>query len=217
MEVDNAELVGFYEAIKSVIYNLPCIYAAVPLEDYFVSYLSYYVEGNINTEIPLTTYEDTIATLSNYMPDWNDVLFNIAQMNQRVLFDSANTHSTEYIDSYYIVGTGNQTVSEVRLGSKQGENVVSECEAIYTLLGDNTVTLRSATAADTFSQKRIFYKTNDGVFKSGHVAMIEGVVDEEGDDTTIGFICDIISMSHNYIINANQDTWLANHGIMRGE
>lgn len=47
--------------------------------------------------------------------------------------------------------------------------------------------------------------------------MIEGVVDEEGDDTTIGFICDIISMSHNYIINTNQDTWLANHGIMRGE
>ena len=56
------------------------------------------------------------------------------------------------------------------------------------------------------------YKSNSGNFNSEHVNMADGTPD----DTTIDFVCDIINISHNFILNLNSNTLLANYGICQG-
>ena len=226
IEQGGASLVGFYTAAKKVMSNYPAFYALLPPEDYFIQYLSYYVDGDINTETPVTTYEDTIEVLQSYMPNWNQNMFEEicgeSAETTMSLFDENGNHSTEKVDSYYIVGSGGETISEVRLGLLEGETKFSQCGLIYTLWGDNTVTMRSATAAGTFSQDRIFYKINENGFKSGHVAMVEGQYENDdgelvGDGTTVDFICDIINRSHHNILKLDSDSLLTNYGIRYGE
>lgn len=213
-----AGLVGFYDAVKAVIYNFPSVYSLLPSEFGFVPYLSYY--DGANTEVILDTYAETINALSNYMPNWNADLFESSCENHNNLFFSYQ-HISKFVDSFYIVGDNISTTESVRLVLTEGSDTFATSNTLmygfivptYTYSGDGTVSLNSALIGGSLLEKRVFYKINSDNFNAEHVEMAEGA----DDFTTIDFICDIIGLPYSSIITLSKEDLFTNYGIRYGE
>lgn len=207
VEVSGAWLVGFYNAVKEVIYNFPSIYSLIPFEQHWQPYLEY--KNSYNQQISCLTYLDTIEALSNYMPNWNDNLCEEALSNRFKLFNEDGSYITENVLSYYIVGTNINTTNSLNfevddeLDVEYFSNYFTKKTTIY---GDGTVTLQSSTVGGTLDNNRIFYKTNSDGFDSSHVGMITGKVDS----TTIDLIDCLIDNTYLEII-------LSDYGVYQEE
>ena len=71
--------------------------------------------------------------------------------NQEKLF-IGNNHITNYVDSYYLVGDYELTVSNVVL-----YNNAEEAHTTHTYDGDGTVTVESATVGNSVNTNKVFY------------------------------------------------------------
>ena len=193
-----SNVMGFYSAIKNIVHNIPSVYALLPYQQFFEPYLSY--STGYNT-VPCLTYTETMVALDNYMTRWNPSMLTRVLTNQNRLFLENGEYITNLVNSYYIVGTGEQTINSVSF-KMNGVGDFDNISVTRENNGDNTVTINSATVAGTLPKSRVFYKINFGEFESGHVEMAEGIIDSK----TIDFVCKIIELQDRDITDIDSNT-----------
>ena len=176
------------EAVIDIIGNIPSIYSLFPCEQHWKPYLSYFSYSL--DKIYCTTYDQTMAVLSKYLATWNTSMANRVIDNTKKLFLSNGQHITTLVDSYYIVGTGEQTTSSI-LGIL--DNFIS-FDFEKDNQGDGTVTKYSATIGNSVESNRIYFVDATSGKLATHVGMIEGKDDKMVDESTIDLIISIIKM-----------------------
>ena len=169
--------------------NLACellsVYSLIPPSYNMAPYLEC---DNGSGEVSLCeNYSGTVKMLSDYNSDvWNSKILEEVTLNQNRLF-TENGLSTEFVNSYYIVGTGEKTLSKFKISIDEEKSSIESVIASEMSDGDGTVTVYSATAANTLESSRIFYKLDKAGMSSGHVQLIDG-----NDMATIEFIVKLI-------------------------
>ena len=196
---------AFYEnwivsnSVQAIAYNLPSIYALFPFEQNWNQYMSY--RSSPDTTTACQDYETTTEVLSRYMPNWNDEMAEDVFSNRERLFRSNGLHITTLVDSYYIIGTGEETTYST---SGLLDNLITPTQFNgFTLsknnAGDGTVTEYSATIGYTIPADKTYYKHSSSTKTATHVGMISGE-DSELDDidlSTIEFIVAIVDETVN--------------------
>ena len=148
--------------------------------------------------------------LGAYMPNWNHTLASRVMAHRSELFPNGN-HITNSVDSYYIVGTGEET-SYQTCGIP--DNLMHPTEfSMFSLyknnLGDGTVTQYSATIGNTTPSNKTYYKHGSSTMSASHVGMITG---ESNDYSTLNFIVVLI----NGTVNQVPESYLnSQYGIYR--
>lgn len=182
--------------MKGILYNMPSIYALLPFEQNWSSYLSYRSGQDENDITICTTFVQTMDTLSRYLANWNYDIVDQVFDNRERLFRSNGEHITTLVESYYIIGTGIDTAQTTRgifnnlLDPTSFEGFILNCNDS----GDGLVTEYSATIGNTTPNERTYYKSSSNTKNSTHMGMISGESPEfDGVDTsTISFILEII-------------------------
>lgn len=177
---------GFWENlaienyIKEIIGNIPSIYCLLPMEYLFSPYVKQSTSHGCAGEeiIPYTTYIDTMDFFQQYMPNWNEDIKDSVVNNHNRLWIN-NQHITTQVDSFYIVGDGNETVESldfILMESLTQSPAVVSCQSNVSTNGDGTVQLHSATIADGAISNRVFYRYENEAnnIKADHVEMING-------------------------------------------
>lgn len=181
-------------SVQEIAYNLPSIYALFPFEQNWNQYMSYRSSPDVTTVCQ--DYETTMEVLSRYMPNWNDGIAEDVFSNRARLFRSNGLHITTLVDSYYIIGTGEETTYST---SGLLDNLINPTQFNgFTLsknnAGDGTVTEYSATIGYTIPEEKTYYKHSSSTKTATHVGMISGE-DLELDDidlSTIEFIVAVV-------------------------
>lgn len=151
------------QPITQIIWNLRSIYALLPMEEYFRSYLDYGVTSNPNSYYTylgsINGYINTINELDSRCLNWNSSLYNQVLSHQSMLFTSTGQHITSLVDSYYIIGDGETTAQKTCMLSLM---YVDDVFSLATLTnetddGDGTVTIHSATIGGNITANKTFY------------------------------------------------------------
>ena len=150
------------QPITQIIWNLRSIYALLPIEQHFRSYLDYGVTSNPNSYYTylgsIIGHMNTINEMANRCSNWNSSLYNQVQSHQSVLFTSTGQHITSLVDSYYIIGDGETTAQKTCMLSMYEEDDFSLAAlANETDDGDGTVTIHSATINGSITPTKTFY------------------------------------------------------------
>jgi len=187
------------ESVTQIAYNIPSIYALFPFEQNWRSYLTY--RSSPDTITPCHTFSATMNILSTYMPNWNDAMADEVFSNRASLFLSNGKHITTLVDSYYIVGTGEETTY-----STNGllDNLITPTQFNgFTLTknteGDGTVSKYSATIGNTIPSNKTYYKTSSSSKIATHVGMVSGEDPNfnQMDLSTLDFVSILIDGSIN--------------------
>ena len=213
------------EAIKGMIYNIPAIYSMIPRyaeidgEIQYDCFLKYTYEDSPDTCTTVYTYDAAKQALENYMPNWNKAMADSVIANGERLFLENGEHVTTLVDSYYIVGTGEETfrtleftLNEARdsfiLDSGFGEDNQDDVAFTETTDGDGTVLMNSATVFESFAANRVFVKSNeDGDFKADHTKIISK------DISTSYFISRLIDGTYEFYPT---EGLYNNYGLVKG-
>ena len=196
---DFIDIIGFNDAVKDVITNIPCSYAALPIENGFVPYIKY-AGYNSDTPIIVTDYVDTMVLLNAYMPNWNSSLADKVIANQYRLFTFGGKHITTLVDSYYIVGNGVSTKNMLNFSITDEGLLLNDI--VNNSSGDNTVTVQSATVNGTLLYNRVYYKYDTDEFFASHISIIEGKKDNKTDYSTIEFVSALINKKNMGLLDS---------------
>ncbi|OGO92624.1 MAG: hypothetical protein A2Y17_00540 [Clostridiales bacterium GWF2_38_85] len=187
--------VAVADPITQIIGNIPSIYALMPMEYDWQSYMSYghrtYIGSGYIYDLDgvCTDYNSTINKYNQNLTNWNAGLMESVNSHQQLLFPN-NNHITNYVNSYYIVGDGISTVHSLEFYSDlTPDSVFSECLRLSSNDGDDTVPVRSATINGNINTDRIYYKYSTSTMEANHTKLIEGSDDKK----TLYFISEIIN------------------------
>lgn len=200
------ELIGntaLKDAVKDISPNITGIYSLMPPNQHWRSYL------HINQLV--ATYQETMDAFNDFYPHWNTALLNKAQQSNNELFINGR-HITDYVDSYYIVGVGEETIQKIVLSGNSLSTVKSK-------EGDGTVPLWSATIGETTPADKTFYKYSIvGLTTALHGNLAKGtrpikVFGVEVEDTTTFSLITLII--NEYIDNYSEDTLYDRFGVKK--
>ena len=230
--IGNTTPFALEQAVMDVAYNMPSVYAMLPSYRFFDPYVSFTNSEGLDN-ITASTFDNTMDILEEYMPNWNKSMADAAIANSEKLFLSNGKHITTLVDSYYIVGDGNDTMSVLQfklneeatkfelktLGTQYNEDYVKN----YTVEdGDGTVLMKSLTVNESLDGHKVFVKEKattlilGQVFVSDHTGMISGKIMFNMvtvDLTTVRFISKIIDLSY---LELTKDALYDGYRITRG-
>ena len=143
------------DPVKEIINNLRSIYALLPPEKYFRPYVNYNTPDQTN--LTYNTYSDTIEGLAEKYSKWNYTLANQSFAHHSLLFDANGQHITRSVDSYYIIGDGEDTAQRSLVVTSSVADMMTVILTDITDDGDQTVTIHSATINGKTDPNKTFY------------------------------------------------------------
>ena len=186
-------------AFQLVAINIPSIYELYPTEEYFslssqqnMGYLS--ITDHLNITTNYTTFNNTRTNLPNslnhnYHGVFNMNLFDEAVANNDLLWNG-NVHISSQVDSYYVCGTGQQTIKHIDVEMNILENYAYTTTNISK--GDSLVLSYSASINDLYSSQTYYVSAShsEGLLNepvitfikrkiSGNNALPDGFYDNE--------------------------------------
>ena len=141
--------------VKDIINNLRSIYALLPPEKHFRPYVNYNAPDQ--TTLTYNTYSDTISGLAEKYSKWNHTIANQVSSHQSSLFDANGQHITRSVDSYYIIGDGEDTAQRSFVVTSFVADMTTVLLTDITDDGDQTVTIHSATINGNTDSNKTFY------------------------------------------------------------
>ena len=164
-------------AIKDICPAIPALYALLPFEQNWSASLC-------KDGVKVKSYSEEIELLSSYVNGWNEEFYNEAyEYNKRMFTDKG--HITQKVDSYYIVGNGEETTDII--------NILSDGSFKYekSNTGDGTVSYHSATMGNSTDKGFLYIKYSSDSKSALHGDLVGGK-----DITTPIFVAAIINNTH---------------------
>lgn len=171
------------DEIRNICPKLDSMYALLPYEHLWRSSLAVYdLKGTAQS----FSFEDEEQLLEEYAHGYNQKQHDAAKQNKELLFTKNGKHISELVNSYYLAGDGQETVSVINLPKKTTLSTALSTTS-KTSSGDGTVSLYSATVAGTLPEKKTFIKSEDKTRESSHNSLADG-----SDMSTMDFIIEVL-------------------------
>ncbi|MBO4950825.1 MAG: hypothetical protein J6E38_07415 [Clostridia bacterium] len=171
------------DEIRNICPKLDSMYALLPYEHLWRSSLAVYDLTGSDRSL---SFEDEEHLLEEFAQGYSQKQHDTAKRNKELLFTEKGKHISELVNSYYLAGDGQETVSVINL-PKIAELSNTLSTTSKTSSGDGTVSLYSATVAGTLPKKRTFIKSEDKKSKSSHDSLADG-----SDISTMDFIIEVL-------------------------
>ncbi len=164
-------------AIKEICPAIPALYALLPFEQNWSASLC-------KDGVEMKSYAEEIELLRSSVNGWNEEFYNEAYEYNKLMFTD-KSHITQKVDSYYIVGDGEETTCII--------NILSDGSFKYekSNSGDGTVSYHSATIGNTANKDFLYVKYSSDSKSALHGDLVGG-----DDMTTPIFVTAIINNTH---------------------
>lgn len=144
--------------LKSLAINIPTVYEILPNKRFFsLSSRYYFADVDLLGNNWMTTFDLTKKALPGINELYNTNLFDAATVRNDSLWPSGNTHVTSYVNTYYIIGEGQNTGRRYMHNQWTGSY---SCDTVTG--GDGSVLAYSASMNDIYPSRTFFTTSKHG-------------------------------------------------------